>query len=137
MVVQSREREIDLRDLITLPVYLSLKNERKRKTKGTIKQVSKIFCTCVVLTSIFFQTRLRDSASWNTVPSIDLLFPRDRLIDGIVHPAEGWEKPVVRRKEKKRRYRGHGIFFVLNVATVFTEYSIKNCLPFRLPFLLS
>lgn len=31
IVVQSREREIDLRDLITLPVYLSLKNERKRK----------------------------------------------------------------------------------------------------------
>lgn len=128
MVVQSREREIDIRDLITLPVYLSSKNERKRKKNRNDKaSFENILYVCCSHIYIFLDAS-----------------PRFRLVEHCTfyrfiistrstyrwYRASGRELGETCRsmKRKKRRYRG--IFFVLNVATVFTEYSIKNCLPF-------
>lgn len=64
-------------------VSLASAGEKKRKTK--------CFCepsyvrVCVSYIYIFLDASLCDSASWNSVPSIYSLFPRDRPIDDVVH----------------------------------------------------
>lgn len=50
----------------------------------------------VLFPHLYFSRRV--STSWNTVPSIYLLFPRDRPIDNIVHPVGAEEESVVRWK---------------------------------------
>ena len=127
--VEGREREIDPRDHITLPVHLSSAYERRgnrKKSKRRRKKRRKLWeerndervfrkysiCVCCSHIYIYFSRRVSaNSTSWNTVPSIYIYYFRaiDLSMISCIRPRSGrnlvvrWKEKKKKREEKKRK----------------------------------